>query len=271
LMRHLFISPHPDDVVLSCGGLIRQLSGESNVLVFTLMAGDAPDPLPESPLITHIHERWGLGDNPMSARRQEDRAALATLGASVVFGGFLDAIYRTDANGSALYTSDDELFGEVNSSDPAAASPFDLSFQRPFDVIYIPLGAGNHVDHMLTRRLILNELKTLPKPLAVFFYEEYPYNSEAGEVTYSHAGDRERLSGNTAVESALRSLPLSVSPIIKPLSKDAVELKIEAIQCYRSQISTFWEDAKTMAERVRDAAAKVANSTPWAERLWLVE
>ncbi|MCI0713878.1 MAG: PIG-L family deacetylase [Chloroflexi bacterium] len=262
-MRHLFISPHPDDAVLSCGGLISQLSSGDDVIVFTVLAGNAPDPLPDSPLIANIHQRWGLGDNPMPTRREEDKAALEMLGAAVVFGDFVDAVYRTDKSGTALYTSDDDLFGDIKAADKLANAGLNLHGLLPFETIYIPLGAGNHIDHMLVRWLALAQLETLPKPLAVFFYEEYPYNSETGEVLHSHAGNRERLSGNAAIETALLSLPLSVEPVIKPLSKDAVELKIEAIQCYRSQISTFWEDAQTMAVRVRDAAL--------AERLWLVD
>lgn len=262
-MRHLFISPHPDDAVLSCGGLISQLSGKDNVIVFTVLAGNAPDPLPDSPLITNIHQRWGLGDNPMPARRKEDKAALGKLGSAVVFGDHLDAVYRTDESGTALYISDDDLFSDIKAADELAHADLNLQALLPFEVIYIPLGAGNHVDHMLVRWLALAQLETLPKPLAVFFYEEYPYNSETGETLHSHAGNRERLSGNAAIETALLTLPLSVEPVIKPLSKDAVELKIEAIQCYRSQISTFWEDAQMMAARVRDAAL--------AERLWFVE
>lgn len=262
-MRHLFISPHPDDAVLSCGGLISQLSANDEVIVFTVLAGDAPHPLPVSPLITNIHQRWGLGDNPIPVRREEDKAALATLGAAVVFGDYLDAVYRTDESGTALYISDDDLFGNIKAADDLAHADLNLQALMPFEAIYIPLGAGNHVDHMLLRRLVLAQVKTLPKPLAVFFYEEYPYNSETGEVLHSHAGNRERLSGNAAIETALLSLPLSVEPVIKPLSKDAVELKIEAIQCYHSQISTFWKDTRMMAARVRDAAL--------AERLWFVE
>ena len=262
-MRHLFISPHPDDAVLSCGGLISLYSSIDDVIVFTVLAGDAPEPLPDSPLIANIHRRWELGDNPMPARREEDKAALAKLGAAVVFGDYPDAVYRTDESGTALYASDDELFGDIKADDKLARTDLNLQALLPFAAIYIPLGAGNHVDHMLVRRLVLAQIKTLPKPLAVFFYEEYPYNSVTGEVLYSHAGNKERLSGDAAIETAILSLPLSVEPIIKPLSKDAVELKIEAIQCYHSQISTFWENAQMMAVRVRDAAL--------AERLWFVE
>ncbi|RMF77235.1 MAG: hypothetical protein D6737_18360, partial [Chloroflexi bacterium] len=48
------------------------------------------------------------------------------------------------------------------------------------------------------------------------------------------------------------------------------DAKIEAIACYRSQISTFWEDVDDMAHSTRMAMTLVGEGTP-AERYWRVE
>jgi hypothetical protein len=43
--------------------------------------------------------------------------------------------------------------------------------------------------------------------------------------------------------------------------------KIEAIACYRSQLSTFWASVEEMAAMVRAYAEKVGDGRP-AERCW---
>ena len=247
---HLFLSPHLDDAVLSCGGTIHHLTaaGES-ALVLTIMAGDPPPDLPDTPIVRDLHQRWAVGYHPAQARRDEDRAALGRLGAAVHHLPLGDCVYRVAADGRALYPSEESLFGEVDPADPA------LDWLRaqalpPFSAIYAPLGVGHHVDHQIVRdwglwlarrdgrRLILNE--------------EYPYPRDAAAADAAHsfyAGYR--------LEAAHRELD------------DAdVNAKIEAIARYRSQISTFWADLDAMAHDVR-AAMRAGEG--YHERLWHME
>src|SRR5687767_8416687 len=147
------------------------------------MAGDAPDPLPTSPLVEEIHARWGLGVNPFIVRRAEDQRAVEYLGAEIAFGEWLDCIYRTDTTGTALYPNDDAIFGYIHPNDPLRHATLHLSkWADDLTHLYIPLAAGNHVDHRLVRELALMWLAGHMAKVAVFFYGEYPYTSEAGEV-----------------------------------------------------------------------------------------
>jgi hypothetical protein len=68
-MAHLFLSPHMDDAVLSCGGLIYQLTqaGEA-VTVISVMAGDVPPDVAISPFIEEHFRRWKLWPDPPSVR-----------------------------------------------------------------------------------------------------------------------------------------------------------------------------------------------------------
>ncbi len=67
---HLFLSPHPDDAVLSCGGLIHQLTQKGEpVTILTVMAGDPPDPLPDTPLVRELHQRRSSRQNPCTSTR----------------------------------------------------------------------------------------------------------------------------------------------------------------------------------------------------------
>ena len=57
--RLLFISPHMDDAVLSCGGYIGKLAdNDYPVMVLTLFCGSPEGPL--SPLARGMHDEWKL-------------------------------------------------------------------------------------------------------------------------------------------------------------------------------------------------------------------
>src|SRR6188768_1919918 len=135
-MSHLILSPHPDDAVLSCGGMMHALAqrGET-VEVLTLMAGDAPPSLPYSPIVEEVHARWGLGANPFPARRDEDREAIESLGAHVIFWKWRDDIYRTDTSGNLLYPDVNAIFGDIH---PHDSLPNDeLPLGDDFTTLYI--------------------------------------------------------------------------------------------------------------------------------------
>src|SRR5512138_416649 len=94
-MRWVYLSPHFDDAVLSCGGLISdQLKSGLAVEVWTVCAG-SPDPgLPLSTFAQGLHNRWGTGLEAVAARRVEDEAAIHRLGACSRYWNLPDCIYR---------------------------------------------------------------------------------------------------------------------------------------------------------------------------------
>lgn len=94
----LLISPHLDDAAMPAGATIAALTAAgSQVAVCTVFAGK-PQP-PFSDVAADFHARCGLGPDPVSARRQEDFAALTVLGAKAMHLDFLDAIYRRGTSG----------------------------------------------------------------------------------------------------------------------------------------------------------------------------
>ena len=268
---HLFLAPHADDVPLSCGGFVGQLAQQGETVhVLSLMVADPPNPLPQSPFIEAIHARWSAGENPYAVRRLEDTRAVEYLGATVHFGDWYDCIYRTNAQGQALYTNDDELFGTIHPADPLNTEDLVLSTIGNIDCIYLPLGAGNHVDHQLVRNKALTWSLQPNNSLEVFGYEEYPYSSEAGEVMHSHGGENTRLAGATATQTAIQAIPHQLELAVQVLTVEDVTRKIEALLFYESQISTFWESAEMMRQRVWENTQLVGqtHSTQFAERLW---
>jgi LmbE family N-acetylglucosaminyl deacetylase len=252
-MAHIFVSPHMDDAVFSCGGLIYQLvqAGES-VTVFSVMAGSVPSDVPISPFIEEHFRRWKLWPDPVPGRKAEDTRAIQSLGAHVRFGDFPDVLYRTDGHGASLCPDLSAMFGEIDPRDPVLAQLDEMTgWLDPMATIYAPFGAGHHVDHQLVREAVLRWRQARPG-VAVLFYEEYPYSAQ----------------GADAVQTALDRLEGAPVPVVHQLSDRALDAKIQAIACYESQISTFWDDHASMAESVRQYAAHVGQGRQ-AERLWL--
>jgi len=151
----LVVSPHLDDAVLSVGGHLYGLSRAGFVVrVATVFAGSPAGEL--SPLAREHHQRFGLQRTAVDDRRREDADALTILGAELVHGPFLDAIYRRHPSGSWLCRSWDDVFNDrlvdlATTRDVAAWLDGLASERRPW-ALFAPSGIGQHVDHLLTLR-----------------------------------------------------------------------------------------------------------------------
>ncbi len=171
-MRWIYLSPHFDDAVLSCGGLIFEQSRQGlPVEIWTIFAGDAPEGS-LSPLALRCHVDWGIPDphDLVAARRDEDQAAAAIVGAETVHFSLPDCIYRRSAQGESLYP--EQVFVPIH--------PFDLGLDAdiaavlaaelvPEDILVAPLAIGQHVDHRLARMAA----ERLARPLR--YYADIPY------------------------------------------------------------------------------------------------
>lgn len=241
---HLFLSPHLDDAVLSCGGTIHQLTQRGQaVTILTVMAGDPPDPLPDSPIVRELHTRWQIGETPVAVRRQEDIAAAQVLGAKVIHQTIPDCIYRT-VNGQPIYVDNPGLFGAVHPKDPAHKQLAQITFASGITTLYAPLGVGNHVDHQLVRDWALEIAQQQPD-IALKFYEEYPYSDDT-----------------IAIDSALSHFTVHLLPEYVALTDADIQAKIAAVTCHQSQISTFWADTAQMAQAIRAALQPIDDDQP---------
>lgn len=251
---HVYLSPHLDDAVLSCGGAIaRFVAAGERVLVVNVCSGSPPPGGPFSGFAALQHERWGLPPDEAVARRlAEDAEALALLGADSLELGLLDAIYRMPA----AYVDDATLFGAVDHGDTLAADAapaLETLAQRLAGVIfYAPLGVGNHVDHVAVHQ-VADRLAAAGAIVA--FYEDFPYAARAEGAVEARLRE---LGGATRFGSA-------VAPI------DAViERKITAVAAYASQLTTLFGDHEAMAQAVVDYARQVGKERGvLGERVWV--
>src|SRR5262245_33407729 len=247
---HIYLSPHLDDVALSCGGAIARHSATgARVLVVTICTASPRPEGPFSVFAEEMHRQWRLpADEAVRARLHEDSLAMEHLGADSLWVGMLDAIYRLPAD----YISDATLFGAPLPDDPLLPSL--KAFTRalrdrvPRATLYAPLGVGNHVDHQITYMAARAGAGN-----AIAFYEDFPY------VTKPDALDR-RLQ---ALEGTFVTSTLDIDATLSR--------KIGAISAYASQIASLFGDAGAMRRQIRDYAEELRPDIgTYGERLWLL-
>ncbi len=246
---HLYLSPHLDDVALSCGGLIaKQGLGGERVLVLTIFAG-RPSYGSLSLFARFLHLTWGNPPDPVGLRWKEDEAALAHLGAEPYHLPLLDALYRGQPR--PLYRSNGALFGEIDPQDRGLAEEVagyveEVSRRYGQPCLYAPLAVGHHVDHRMVKGAadLLSQ-----RGQEVTYYEDFPYGENP-----------QALAKALAVEEGWSSTLEEIG--------DALERKIEAIALYSSQIFVLFRSREAMARRVRAYATSLAPERGPAERYW---
>ncbi len=252
--QHRFLSPHYDDIALSCGGTAALLARAGLAPEVAIVFGEEPDPAAAlTPFAAAMHRGWGLDAQAVVARRRaEEAAAAAVLGTTVSSLPFHDAIYR-----HGHYQSDDQLFGEVAAAE--AHLPASIISALGLDVasdptvrIYAPLGVGRHVDH---QHVFAAGIALTRAGWDVWFYEDLPYGMQDG-----------------AVETRLGDIGALLAPVTIEVST-TWEAKIAAVLAYPSQLTTVFGyvggngSAEDSARRLRDYAVGVGGGMP-AERFW---
>ena len=259
-MIHVYLSPHLDDVVLSCGGTVhRQARSGGTVLVITIFAGEYEGAV-LSPFALEQHAYWSNPPRPMALRRAEDAAALALLEAEVLHLDYLDAVYRASPGDQWLYVDLETLFGDVQPDDPVGGEETRDLAERlaalipPPDqtVIYAPLGIGHHVDHQIVHRAA-RHLFAAGYPVA--FFEDFPYSERAGalESALDEAGD-----GQLRLD-------------VVQLDAGDLSARVLALGYYRSQMALLFGGTEAMASRVWAFAATRSPQAGLAERFWWLQ
>ncbi len=230
MVAHLYLSPHLDDAVFSCGGLMAMQDARGEPMsVLTLFAGDPPD-YRISNFAAELHARWGQAGPPIAMRRAEDRLACGRLGATVVHLEFPDAIYRVDENNDPLYRTSESLFdrspaNENGLLDSLVEALQEIDFEDAH--VYCPLALGGHVDHVLAR--------TAAERLGISlrYYADMPYAARSDQLDSQfdpHSPEWEAV----------------------PLTDEAIDAWVSAVLEYQSQLSTFWQDEDELYKELRN-------------------
>lgn len=249
-MHHIYLSPHLDDAVYSCGGrMFRQRREDEPVTVVNFLSGTQPEG-ELSAFARQYHEMWGNPSNAVALRRQEDMEALSRWGVQAIYWDSSDAIYR-QIHGTPLYPNVSSLFGTPHPEDERELLTCwnetwtRLRFSPEQVHLYAPLGAGNHVDHVLVRKFA-QQLKR--QGWRVWFYEDFPHAYDSRTLQEALNGF-----GNVRWKSHTELI-------------DAEE-KVKAMWIYASQISMMFSDREDLRKRVKDFSAERAVDIHWGERL----
>ena len=226
-VRHIYISPHLDDAVLSVGGLIHAQQRENKVVeIWTIMAGTPTTP-ELSPFAQDLHSSWGTksAEESLLIRRTEDHHAAKILGVQTIHYEFLDAIYRRDNNDQWLY---EDIFIPPHVQDSRLATEITEAISTNTssdDILYCPLAIGLHVDHVIVRQVVEALVK---RPI---YYADLPYLfKNAGQAATQAHG---------------------MIPNVQPLSKTDVDHWLEAIRAYKSQLSTLFDNIEALFNVIR--------------------
>ena len=249
----IFLSPHYDDAVLSCGGTVALLADQGcEPIVVTVFAGEVPDEM-LTDFAKWKHSRWGVNgvEENVTRRQEEDRDAVEALGARAHWLGYPDAIYRGDR-----YLSDPSLFGTPQAVETGLVTLIadEIRSMPEWDdngTVFVPLGIGEHVDHQIMFAVgrVLAE-----RGVRVLAYEDCPY------AIHTPAGVDRRL-GEVAGE---------IGPPMPVAIGTTLARRIKAIFAYRSQVPVIFRFTTDVSGAVSDFARKIGGPLGPAERFWPV-
>jgi LmbE family N-acetylglucosaminyl deacetylase len=242
-MKTVYFSPHLDDAIFSCGGIIAQqvLNGHK-VEVWSFFTSD---PVVEglTPFARILHRQWGKTQNPYQTRRGEDIAACRLLSVNWRHFGYPDCIYRRyPKTGAPLVRNKADLFkpGRERETDLIGAIKQNIDQNlAPQDTLVIPLGVGTHIDHLLIHEIAISY------PNMKFFYPDYPY---AGTL-----------------QSIMElGLPEGAKKWEYHLTGENLSRWQSAAGCYSSQVSSFWDSIASMEQDIARYAVSPVGNTLWS-------
>jgi LmbE family N-acetylglucosaminyl deacetylase len=253
--RHIFLSPHLDDVVYSCGGTLGvQVSTGLRPLVITVFAGVPTSTIDLSPFAAEIQIGMGFRQNAqtaMTTRREEDKRALDYMNVDYLWLDYLDAMYRGTP---AYYNQMSQLIGgDVHPADlwidrELAQNLVALHERLPDAVWYAPLGVGRHVDHQI---VCSAADRLIQRRANVKLYEDFPYVLRQG-----------------ALEDRLQEFGGTLEPALVEMS-EMLHLRQEASEMYASQIQSNFHDKATMYQSMEDYSHDIRPvQTVHLERFW---
>jgi len=241
-MIWIYFSPHLDDAVLSCGGVIwEQTQAGDEVQIWTIAAGDPPRGA-LSPLAQSLHQRWEMQHESVNKRRLEDYDAIARLSAIPRHFSIPDCIYRRSMEGDEpLYPTLSSIYESLHLQDYQLIEDLSQDIAQsmpPACQVVAPLGLGKHVDHLITR----NALECIGN--SFWYYADYPYILQHND-------------------ELLHLKQEGWKSVVFPVSKRGLEAWVEAVAAYTSQISTFWRDLAEMRSSIYDYYAREKGIRYW--------
>lgn len=229
-----FISPHLDDAILSCGGLIKYLLNKTQVSVATVFTEASPAPYTLSAKAFLSQCDFNEAGSLFKKRRKEDMILMKRLNIKNIHFHFQDALWRKKIKSGWFkkYLAEflpefghiyptyrfHAISGRVSGMDRDLLENIKKQLAIIFQnkerfAVFCPLALGNHVDHIIVRDIVSGLFKN------AIFWSDFPYNMAKKEKN------------NRFVEkNKLESFSRNVLP----------KEKAELIFCYGTQIKAMF-------------------------------
>ncbi|MGH9017981.1 MAG: PIG-L deacetylase family protein [Acidimicrobiales bacterium] len=218
LRRVVVVSPHFDDAILGAAHLLTAYPGSTVITVL----GGRPPAYPAEVTDWDACGGFVTGDDVVAARREEDRAAMDSVGATAVWLEFADHQYLAEED-RPRPTDVAPALAEAISAAGATA-------------VFLPFGLANP-DHDLTHDaglIVRADMVSAGDDTAWFCYEDHGYKHIPGIQAWRVA--------------KLFKAGLWPTPSVVPVEPD-MERKRAAIACYKSQVAPLERD-HVLSERL---------------------
>lgn len=230
----LFISPHLDDVVFSCGGTLAKMSAEGWYTILCTIFTKSIDNPQGFALACQLDKNLPGDIDYMKLRRAEDNAAARHLNVSEILHlNFPEAPHRG-------YNSAPELFAGVLAGDDIWRKVVEhlalLDEIHQPEIVFAPQGLGNHCDHLQTIDAVLNVFDT---GKTVWYYDTPYVIRQPNAQTYS-------------------KIPLNLTEEITDISP-YLQMKIEACAKYETQINFQFGGQEDLGRILTDFHSQSAN------------
>jgi LmbE family N-acetylglucosaminyl deacetylase len=247
----IFISPHFDDAVLSCGGTLVHLAARgADVLLVTVFTADVAEGIQLPQLAQELHKEWGENRYPHRMRSLEEREVAEYLNAQYRWLGFLDGMYRYPG----MKRWEEQFMSDFEPrTDPCFESVRDALLQviseYPQATIFVPLGLGHHRDHLIVHQAVEDVKQMTSTANIYYYYEDYPYAAEAD------------------LQARLEQLDWLAEAFTIDITNTLKE-RVHLIKTYASQLGILFDGPDSVYEEVSAYATRVGAKGMPRERFW---
>ena len=277
-LNELFVSPHPDDICYSAFGTASQGAPKEN-------KGESSSSTNGRLIVTvfsksrcangQLGEKLGQNVGDIThIRRQEDEDFAKSMGCQLIQMGLGDSSARDEfSRREELQTQSKRSQSQATKAHPMYPKVY-ASLRDTIrwavecrSAIYLPLGIGCHIDHMMTRvatESILEEIRLENLvgvlPSRVTYYEDLPYAFyQSDEVIEKMA--------NTVIVNKAKAERLV------PLDEELWERKCKAVRGYATQMKpTIIPCLQTRATKLAANETSTDRNVPLLnERTWVLQ
>ena len=214
----IVLSPHFDDAILSVGGIISEYNSDKFIVTFF------STPIIESDYLTNWDRISGFSRSAdaRNIRIEENATASELLNANPIDKDYIDLQYRSTANDSSIIESITKDIENI------------INYNNYNGVLVLgPSYMGNtitHPDHAIVSEAFVNSANNnTNENIRFYFYEDLPY-------TQSRFGNTD-ISLDRILTGKYNGLALNRHEI--KISDEAMNMKIDAINLYPSQVKAF--------------------------------